>query len=69
MALQFERLRSWLSTFCDLYQSWSLGSLTTATFDAFPVELATDQLQNVLRPLELGLGNYHTDLKTLKRAE
>lgn len=54
--LQFERLRSWLSTFYDLYQVWSLGSLTTASFDTCMVELATGWLQNVPRPFGVGFG-------------
>ena len=53
--LQFERLRSWLSTFYDLYQVWSLGSLTTASFDTCMVELATGWLQNVPRPFGVAL--------------
>lgn len=69
MASQFERLRSWLNTFYDLYQFWTLGSLTTTSFDTFMVELATGWLQNVPRPFGVRLGRPHTDFKTLKAWE
>lgn len=70
MASQFEKLRSWLSTFYDLHQFWSLGSLTTVSLDAFPHGgVVTGRLQNVPRPFGVELGRPHTDLKTLRRAE
>ena len=67
--LQFKRLRSWLSTFYDLYQVWSLGSLTTASFDTCMWSWPRAGYRMCPGPLELGLGGPHTDLKTLKRAE